>query len=295
MDVMNNMTKFSGKGSVINNLKYACEYYSDRLSGKRRRELITKHYDALGSYIITDINGRVTEKCEEALFDSDYRVNIFDLLNFEECLTRFNPLDPKYLPTEADIISLASVMVDSVIGNSSEGSVFHTFDRNSFWRTAAKSLLAAYISYIQLKAPFEEMSIATLMELLDANSHHNDQEVTAVDVIFEKMEKEHPESLAVRQYKVYKSADWEHYVEINDYLYKLLYFYNSYDILRKTNGDNIYIEDFTKIPSVLLVVLSDFDDTYRPFVQVMYHQLLGYLNRQRRIYGKPAIPVITYI
>lgn len=294
MYVMDNLTKFSGKGGVIDNLKISCEYFSLDTKKKRRRELKKKHGEAIGSYIITDINGRIANKCEQMLIDSYDNISLFNLIDFSH-RTAFNPLDPKYFDSDADIISLASVMVDSVIGSSTEASRFHPFDRNSYWRMSAKSLLAAFISYVELKAPYSEMCISTVLKLIEANDRSDGYERTAADILFERLKEENPDCLAVKQYEIYKASDIDKLVEINDYLHKLLYLYNNADIFRKTSCDTIDIELFTSEPSVLFVAIPDFDDTYRPFVEVMYHQLIGFLNRERWRCGEFDIPVITYI
>lgn len=294
MYVMNNLTKFSGKGGVVDNLKISCEYFSLDTKKKRRRELKKKHGEAIGSYIITDINGCIAGKYEQMLIDSYDNITLFNLIDLNH-RTAFNPLDPKYLESEADIISLASVMVDSVIGNSTEGSRFHTYDRNSYWRMAAKSLLAALIGYVEMKAPPVEMCMSTVLMMLETNKRSDDYPVTPIDILFDRLKAYNPNCLAVRQYETYRASDFDNLAQINDYLFKLLYLYNNEEICRKTNYDNIDIELFTKEPSVLLVAIPDFDDTYRPLVEVMYHQIIGFLNRERWRCGGFDIPVITCI
>lgn len=296
MDVMDNRTNLFKRGGAVDNLKTACEYFSSSfccLSEKRQNEF-KKRGNILGSYIITDINGEVYQKCRKDLSASNFTVKTINLIE-PPMSSSYNPLSTEYLECETDIISLASVMVDSIIGDSSEASRSHPFDRNSYWRLSAKSLLAALISYLILQAPPEEQNLGSVFTMLENNKRTDEQWVTSIDVMFEKLAKEQPDCLAVKQYAIYKNTDDNFINQVGDYLSKLLHIYNSKEILyMMALDDDINIRSFMEKPSVLFVIIPDVDDTFRPLVKVLYYQLISVL-RHESFLGCGKLPVLKYI
>ena len=77
-----------------------------------------------------------------------------------------------------------------------------------FWVKAERLLYCALIGYIWYEAEPEEKNFLTLLELINASEAREDDEEfqSPVDILFAKLEKEHPDHFAVKQYRKFKLA-----------------------------------------------------------------------------------------
>ena len=77
-----------------------------------------------------------------------------------------------------------------------------------FWVKAERLLYCALIGYIWYEAGPEEKNFLTLLELINASEAREDDEEfqSPVDILFAKLEKEHPDHFAVKQYRKFKLA-----------------------------------------------------------------------------------------
>ena len=77
-----------------------------------------------------------------------------------------------------------------------------------FWVKAERLLYCALIGYIWYEAGPEEKNFLTLLELINASEAREDDEEfqSPVDLLFAKLEKEHPDHFAVKQYRKFKLA-----------------------------------------------------------------------------------------
>ena len=69
-------------------------------------------------------------------------------------------------------------------------------------------MYCALIGYIWYEAEPEEKNFLTLLELINASEAREDDEEfqSPVDILFAKLEKEHPDHFAVKQYRKFKLA-----------------------------------------------------------------------------------------
>ena len=69
-------------------------------------------------------------------------------------------------------------------------------------------MYCALIGYIWYEAEPEERNFLTLLELINASEAREDDEEfqSPVDLLFAKLEKEHPDHFAVKQYRKFKLA-----------------------------------------------------------------------------------------
>ena len=77
-----------------------------------------------------------------------------------------------------------------------------------FWVKAERLLYCALIGYIWYEAEPEEKNFLTLLELINTSEAREDDEEfqSPVDILFSKLEKEHPDHFAVKQYRKFKLA-----------------------------------------------------------------------------------------
>ena len=77
-----------------------------------------------------------------------------------------------------------------------------------FWEKSETALLQALMLYLLHEAPPEEQNFSMIMEMLgSAQVKEDDEEYQSpLDILFERLEMRNPESIAVKQYAIYKQA-----------------------------------------------------------------------------------------
>ena len=110
----------------------------------------------------------------------------------------YNPF--VYLHSEKDILKFVTALISNTKGDGKTG--------DEFWEKCEKLLYTALIAFILEEASQEEQNFATLMDLLNMMEVHEDDDgyQNQVDLVFEALEHDKPNSFAVRQYKLYKLA-----------------------------------------------------------------------------------------
>ncbi|MBO5623201.1 MAG: type IV secretory system conjugative DNA transfer family protein, partial [Butyrivibrio sp.] len=149
------------------------------------------------SYVVTDPKGQLLPETGMALLKNGYRIKVFNTINFNKS-HHYNPF--MYLHSEKDILKLVNVLMMNTKG---EGSA-----NDPFWDKAERLLYTALIGYIHYEAPKREQNFAMLLEMINSMEIREDDESfkNAVDILFERLEKEKPDHFAVRQYAKYKLA-----------------------------------------------------------------------------------------
>ena len=112
---------------------------------------------------------------------------------------KYNPF--AYIRSEKDILKLVNVIIANTKGDGEKSS-------EDFWVKAERLLYCALIGYIWYEAEPEEKNFLTLLELINASEAREDDEEfqSPVDLLFAKLEKEHPDHFAVKQYRKFKMA-----------------------------------------------------------------------------------------
>ena len=77
-----------------------------------------------------------------------------------------------------------------------------------FWEKSETALLQALMLYLLHEAPPEEQNFPMIMEMLGSAQVKEDDEdyQSPLDILFERLEMRDPESIAVKQYAIYKQA-----------------------------------------------------------------------------------------
>ena len=132
------------------------------------------------------------------LKDGGYEIKILNTIDFKQSM-HYNPF--KYIRNENDILKLVNCIMENTKGEDTKGG-------EDFWAKAEALYYQALIAYIWYEAPEDEKDITMLLDMLNASEVREEDETykNAVDLLFEKLEKEKPDHFAVRQYKKYKLA-----------------------------------------------------------------------------------------
>ena len=127
-----------------------------------------------------------------------YRIKVLNTINFKKSM-KYNPF--AYIRSEKDILKLVNVIIANTKGDGEKSS-------EDFWVKAERLLYCALIGYIWYEAEPEEKNFLTLLELINTSEAREDDEEfqSPVDILFSKLEKEHPDHFAVKQYRKFKLA-----------------------------------------------------------------------------------------
>ena len=97
-------------------------------SGKTRFFIKPNLLQMHSSYVITDPKGSLIYETGMALYQSGYRIKVFNVINFSKSM-RYNPF--AYLHSEKDILKLVTTLIANTKGESKGG--------DDFWLSATRS------------------------------------------------------------------------------------------------------------------------------------------------------------
>ena len=145
-----------------------------------------------------DENGKPLRDARGKVIYEPYRIKVLNTINFKKSM-KYNPF--AYIRSEKDILKLVNVIIANTKGDGEKSS-------EDFWVKAERLLYCALIGYIWYEAEPEEKNFLTLLELINASEAREDDEEfqSPVDILFAKLEKEHPDHFAVKQYRKFKMA-----------------------------------------------------------------------------------------
>lgn len=161
-------------------------------SGKTRNIVTPNLMQAVGSYVVSDPKGNLYAQYARMLRRKGYEVKKVDFTR-PEISTGYNPLS--YIRSEQDIIKVANMISD--FGISIHG--------DPFWDQMSTLLLTALIGYVVEKCSESERNLNAVQKLVAEGHIREDMNGKSIlDRVFADLEKQNPESFAVRQYKKYR-------------------------------------------------------------------------------------------
>ena len=154
--------------------------------------------EANTNYVITDPKSEVLLATGGWLESQGYDMRVLNLVNLEQS-DGYNPF--RYLRDEKDALRLVNNLIQATTPKGSHES-------DPFWTKAETALLQAIILMLFQEAPEYEQNFSMVMRVLEyAEVKEEDEEyVSPLDLLFQAIERENPNSVAVHQYKVFKMA-----------------------------------------------------------------------------------------
>lgn len=167
-------------------------------SGKTRFFVKPNLMQLHSSYVVTDPKGTLILETGKMFIDAGYEVKVLNTINFSKSM-HYNPF--AYLHGEKDILKLVNTLIVNTKGEGQQAT-------EDFWVKAEKLLYQAYIGFIYYQCIEEEQNFSTLIDMINASETREEDESfkNAIDLIFEDLEKMHPDHFAVKQYRKYKLA-----------------------------------------------------------------------------------------
>ena len=167
-------------------------------AAKTRSFVLPNILTANTNYVITDPKSEVLLATGGYLKEQGYDVRVLNLVNLEQS-DGYNPF--RYLRDEKDVLKLVNNLIQSTTPKGSHES-------DPFWTKAETALLQAIILMLFQEAPEYEQNFSMVMRVLEYAEVREEDEghVSPLDLLFESIERRKPDSVAVRQYKVFKLA-----------------------------------------------------------------------------------------
>ena len=246
-------------------------------SGKTRFWLKPNLLQCHSSYVVTDPKGTIVLECGNAMLKNGYKVKILNTINFSKSM-HYNPF--AYVHSEKDILKLVTTLMTNTKGEGSGG--------DPFWEKSERLLLTALIAYLHYEAPVEEQNFATLLEMLNTMQVLEDDEEyqNPVDLLFEELAKEKPNSFAGRQYKLYKLAAGKTAKSILISCGARLAPFDIQELRDLTMYDELALDTLGDKKTALFLIMSDTDSTFNFLISMVYTQLFNLLcDKADDVYG----------
>lgn len=167
-------------------------------AGKSRTYALPNIMQGNTSLVITDPKAELLRKTGGLLEKLGYDVRVFDLIHPDTSFG-YNPFT--YIEDDKDVLKLITNLIQNTTPKGSQSN-------DPFWEKSETALLEALMLYLLHEAPSEEQNFTMIMEMLSAAQVKEDDEdfESPLDILFERLEMRDPESIAVKQYHIYKQA-----------------------------------------------------------------------------------------
>ena len=252
-------------------------------AGKSRGFALPNIMQCCCSMVITDPKAELLRKTGGLLEKKGYEVRVFDLINPDTsfCYNQF-----EYVHDDKDVLRLISNLIQNTTPKGSQSS-------DPFWEKSETALLQALMLYLLHEAPPEEQNFAMIMEMLgSAQVKEEDEDYESpLDILFDRLEMRDPDSIAVKQYHIYKQAAGKTAKSILISVGVRLAAFNLPQIAKLTNTDELDLSSMGERKVALFCCIPDADTSLNYLVGMIYSQLFQTLYYMAdRVHGG-ALPV----
>ena len=255
-------------------------------SGKTRFVVKPNLYLANTSYIVTDPKSEVLRSVGALLLQKGYTLRVLDLIDPEhsDC---YNPF--RYIRKDSDVFRL----IDNFIKNTTPKKAANS---DPFWEKSETALDSALMLYLLHEAPPEEQNMEMILTMIEYGSAKEDDDdfQSPLDLLFEALEEEQPEHIAVRQYKIFKQAAGKTAKSILVSAAVRLSAFTLPEIQRITSRDDMELDKLGSRKQAVFCVIPDSNDASLNFlVGMLYTQAFQelYYQADRNYGGSLPIPV----
>lgn len=254
-------------------------------AGKSRTYAIPNIMQCNCSMVITDPKAELLRKTGDVLERNGYEVRVFDLINPETSWC-YNPF--AYVRDDKDVLKLINNLIRNTTPKGAQSS-------DPFWEKSETALLQALMLYLLYEAPPEEQNFPMIMEMLGSAQVKEDDEdyQSPLDILFERLEMRDPESIAVKQYAIYKQAAGKTAKSILISVGVRLAAFNLKQIANLTCTDELDLYSIGEKKVALFCCIPDADTSMNYLVGMIYSNLFQtlYYVADRKYGGRLPIPV----
>lgn len=238
------------------------------------------------SFIIADPKGEMLRSTALLLLENGYDVKVFNLINPSDS-DGYNPF--VYIRKDEDVIKLITNLIQNTTPKNAS-------QNDPFWEKSEIALDTALMLYLLHEAPPEEQNFETLMFLIENAAVVEDDEngdKSPVDILFDGLEEDNPEHIALKQWKIFKQAGAKTAKSILISAAVRLAAFNLPEIAKMTSYDNLNISNMGEKKKAIFCVIPDNDNSFNYLVGMLYTQAfqeLYYCAGHKRS-GELPIPV----
>ena len=237
------------------------------------------------SFVVLDPKGEILRSEGYMLEKEGYVIKVIDLIDMSKS-HGYNPFH--YIQSDKDILKLITNLIRNTTPKGSQS-------MDPFWEKSETALLEALMLYLYHYAPEDEQNFTMVMEMLTyAEVKEDDEEYESpLDELFHHLERSDPDSLALKQYQIYKQAAGKTAKSILISVGVRLAAFNLDSMASLTRFDELELDKIGERKTALFAVIPDNDSTFNFLVGMLYTQLFQMLYYQADyIYGgELPIPV----
>ena len=239
---------------------------------------------ANASFICTDPKGEMLRAVGNLFLEEGYVLRVFDLIepSKSDC---YNPFC--YIRKDADVFKL----IDNFIKNTTPKGAKAN---DPFWEKSETALDAALMLYLLHEAPPEDQNMETILYMIENGGakEEDDDYQSPLDLLFEALEEEQPDHIAVRQYHIFKQAAGKTAKSILVSAAVRLASFTLPEIQRITASDDMELGKLGERKQAIFCIIPDSNDASLNFlVGMLYTQAFQELYYQADKIHQGALPV----
>ena len=230
------------------------------------------------SFVVLDPKGEILRSEGYMLEKEGYVIKVIDLIDMSKS-HGYNPFH--YIQSDKDILKLITNLIRNTTPKGSQS-------MDPFWEKSETALLEALMLYLYHYAPEDEQNFTMVMEMLTyAEVKDDDEEYESpLDELFYHLERSDPDSLALKQYQIYKQAAGKTAKSILISVGVRLAAFNLDSMASLTRYDELELDKIGERKTALFAVIPDNDSTFNFLVGMLYTQLVQMLYYQADyVYG----------
>lgn len=239
---------------------------------------------ANASFIVTDPKGEMLRAVGNLFLEEGYVLRVFDLIDpsKSDC---YNPFC--YIRKGADVFKL----IDNFIKNTTPKGAKAN---DPFWEKSETALDAALMLYLLHEAPVEDQNMETILYMIENGGakEEDDDYQSPLDLLFEALEEEQPNHIAVRQYHIFKQAAGKTAKSILVSAAVRLASFTLPEIQHITASDDMELGKLGERKQAIFCIIPDSNDASLNFlVGMLYTQAFQELYYQADKIHQGALPV----
>lgn len=239
---------------------------------------------ANASFIVTDPKGEMLRAVGNLFLEEGYVLRVFDLIDpsKSDC---YNPFC--CIRKDADVFKL----IDNFIKNTTPKGAKAN---DPFWEKSETALDAALMLYLLHEAPVEDQNMETILYMIENGGakEEDDDYQSPLDLLFEALEEEQPDHIAVRQYHIFKQAAGKTAKSILVSAAVRLASFTLPEIQRITASDDMELGKLGERKQAIFCIIPDSNDASLNFlVGMLYTQAFQELYFQADKVHQGALPV----
>lgn len=235
------------------------------------------------SFVVLDPKGEIIRSVGHLLEENCYVIKVIDLIDMSKSLG-YNPFH--YIQSDKDVLKLITNLIRNTTPKGSS-------TNDPFWEKSETALLEALMLYLYHYAPEDEQNFTMVMEMLNYAEVKEDEDdyESPLDELFKRLETIDSNSLALKQYKIYKQAAGKTAKSILISVGVRLAAFNLEELASLTRYDEMELEQIGERKTALFAIIPDNDSTFNFVIGMLYTQLFQMLYYQADYVHGGELPV----